>query len=51
MSEVQRVAMDTLCWKARMKDWYYISAINIWDNMQNYFNRKYMANNKLKKNS
>ena len=32
-----------------MKDWGYISAINVWDNVQNYFNIKYMANKKRKK--
>ena len=29
-----------------MKDWDYMSAINIWDNVQNDFSIKYMANNK-----
>ena len=33
-----------------MKDWDYMSAINIWDNAHNYFNIKYMANNKQKQN-
>ena len=32
-----------------MKYWDYMSAINVWDNVQNDFNIKYMANNKLKK--
>ena len=32
-----------------MKDWDYMSAINVWDNVQNDFNIKYMANNKRKK--
>ena len=51
MYEVQRVAIDKICWKAKMKDWGYMSAINIWDNVQNYFNNEYIANNKRKKNS
>ena len=32
-----------------MKDWDYMSAINVWDNVQNDFNIKYMANNNPKK--
>ena len=51
MSEVQRVAVDKVCWKYKMKDWDYISAINVWDNVQSYFNTKYMANNKRNKTS
>ena len=46
MYEVKRVAIDKVCCKSKMKDWYYISAINVWDNVQNYFSIKYMANNK-----
>ena len=46
MSEVNRVAIEKLCWKSKMKYWDYISAINIWDHVQNYFNIKYMANDK-----
>ena len=49
MSEVNRVAIDKVCWKSRMKDQDYMSAINVWDNVQNDFNIKYMANNKQKK--
>ena len=49
VSEVKRVAIEKVCWKAKMKDWDYMSAINVWDNVQNYFNIKYMANNKRKK--
>ena len=49
MSEVNRVAIDKVCWKTKMKDWDYISAINVWYNVQNHSNTKYMANNKLKK--
>ena len=51
MSEVKIVAIDTVSWKSKMKDWYYMSAINVWDNVQNDFNTKYMANNKRKKTS
>ena len=47
MSEVQRVAIYKVCLKSKIKDWDYMSAINIWDHMQNGFNIKYMAlNNK-----
>ena len=49
MSEVKRVAFDKVWWKSKMKYWDYMSAINVWDNVQNDFNIKYMANNKLKK--
>ena len=31
-----------------MKGWYYMSAINVWDNVQNYFNIKYITNEKRK---
>ena len=48
MSEVKIVAIDKLCWKAKMKDWYYMSSINIWYNVQNDFNNKYMDINKRK---
>ena len=40
MSEVKIVAIDKVCWKAKMKDWDYMSAINVWDNVQNDFNIK-----------
>ena len=49
MSEVKIVAIDKVFWKAKMKDWDYISAINVWYNVQNDFNIKNMANNKRKK--
>ena len=42
MSEVKRVALDIVCWKYKIKDWYYMSRINVWDNVQNDFNIKYM---------
>ena len=29
MSEVKRVAIDKVCWKSKIKDWYYMSAMNI----------------------
>ena len=48
MSEVI-LAIDKVCWKSKMKDWDYISAVNVWDNVHNYFNIKYMANNKQTK--
>ena len=50
MSEVKRVSIDKVCWKSKMKYLYYISATNVWDNVQDYFNINYMANNKQKKN-
>ena len=34
MYEVNRLAIDKVCWKSKIKDWYYKSAINIWDNVQ-----------------
>ena len=37
MSEVKRVAIDKIRWKPKMKDWDYMSAINVWDNVQNGF--------------
>ena len=46
MSEVKRVAIDKVCWKDKKKEWYYISAINVWDNVQNDLIIKYMSNNK-----
>ena len=49
MSAVNIVAIDKLCCKYKMKYWYYISAINVWDNVQNDFNIKYVANNQRKK--
>ena len=38
MSEVKRVAIEKVCWKAKMKNWDYMSTINVWDHVQNYFN-------------
>ena len=29
MSEVKRVDIDKLCWKSKMEDWVYLSAINV----------------------
>ena len=49
-SEVKRVAIDKLCCKSKMKDSYYIIAINVFDNVQNDFNTKYTPNNKQNKN-
>ena len=49
MSDVRRLAIDKVCWKAKMKDWGYMSEINVWYNVYNDFNVKYMANNKQKK--
>ena len=49
MSEVKRVAIDRVCWKDEIKVQDNMSAINVWDNVQNDFNIKYMANNKQKK--
>ena len=51
MSEVKRVAIDKVCWKSKIKDWDYMSAINIWDNVQKDFNIKYMTNKKRKNSS
>ena len=49
MSEFKRVVIEKVSWKSKIKDWDYMSAINVWDNVQNGFNIKYMANNKRKK--
>ena len=49
MTEVERVSINKFCWKAKTKDWDYMSAINVWDHFQNDFNIKYMANNKQTK--
>ena len=49
VSEVKIVAFDKVCWKAKMKDWDYMSTINVWDNVHNYFNTKYRYNNKQTK--
>ena len=49
MYEFKRVAIQKFFWKAKMEDWDYMSAINVWDRVQNNFNIKYMANNKRKK--
>ena len=49
MYEVNKVAIDKVCWKSKTKYWDYMSAINVWDNVYNDFNIKYMANNKRKK--
>ena len=48
MYEVKRVAIDKVCWKSKMKDWYYMSEVNVWDGAQNDLNTKYMANKKWK---
>ena len=48
MYEVNRVAIEKVCWKSKMKDWDYMSAIDVWDHFQNDFNIKYMANNPKK---
>ena len=49
MSEYKRVDIEKLCCKSKMKDWDYMSAINVWYNLQNDFNIKYMADNKKRK--
>ena len=49
MYEVKRVSIEKVWWGAKMKDWNYMSAINVWDHVQNDFNIKYMGNNKRKK--
>ena len=46
MFEIKRVDIERVCWKAKIKDWDYTSAINVWDNVNNDFNIKYMDNNK-----
>ena len=50
MSEYKRVDIEKLCCKSKMKDWDYMSAINVWYNLQNDFNIKYMADNKKERN-
>ena len=49
MSEVKIVAIDKVCWKPKIKYWDCIISINIWYNLQNDFNIKYMENNKRNK--
>ena len=46
ISKVKRIAIETVCWKAKIRDWYYMSAINVQYNVQNCFNIKYIVNNK-----
>ena len=48
MSDVKRVAIDKVCCKYKIKYWEYRSAINIWDNVKDYFNIKYISNTKRK---
>ena len=48
VSKVKRVAIDKVSWKSKIKYLYYMNAINVWDNVQNGINIKYMANNKQK---
>ena len=50
ISEVNRVDTEKVCWKSKMKDLDYISTINVWYNVHNDFNIKYMANKKQKTN-
>ena len=40
MSEVKKVDIDKVCCKSKLKYWDYMSAINVWDNVQNDFNIK-----------
>ena len=49
MSEVKIVSIEKVCWKSKIKDWDYMSAIKVWYNLKNDFDIKYMANNKRKK--
>ena len=35
MYEVNRLAIDKVCCKSKIKDWGYMSSINVWGNMQN----------------
>ena len=51
VSEVKRVAIDKVCWKSKMKYWYYMSTIKVCDKVHNDFNIKYMVNNKRKNSS
>ena len=43
---VKKVATEKVYWKAKIKYWDYMSAINISDIVHNDFNIKYMASNK-----
>ena len=43
MYEVKKVAIEKVYWKSKMNDWGYMSAINVWDNVQNDLNIRYMA--------
>ena len=49
INEVKRVFIEKVCWKSKIKNWDYMSAIIVWDNGHNDFNIKYMANNKRRK--
>ena len=49
MSKVKRVDIDKVYWRSKIKYWDCMSAIKVWDNVQNDFNVEYMANNKRKK--
>ena len=40
MCEIKRVEIDKVYWKTKMINWDYMSAINVWDNVQNDFNIK-----------
>ena len=49
MSEVNRVAIDKVCWKAKINYWYYISTINLWGNLHTWQikNEKKITENSL----
>ena len=40
MSEVKRVAIEKVYCKYKIKDWDYMSAINVWDNLQTLSKRR-----------
>ena len=49
MSEFKRVAFEKVCWKSKMKDWDYTKIINVWDHVQNHFNKNIWLITNIKK--
>ena len=47
VQEVKTVGIQKFCLKYKMEDWDYISAIRVWDHVQNDFNIECMSNNKI----
>ena len=49
MYEVKRVDIAKVCWKSKMKDWDYMKKINVWDHVQNDFNKNTWLITNIKK--